>query len=367
MKKLIFISIIGCFITASLQAQKGADSLLNFLLRNKERASFYLQKNDYIQAKLNEDKLMPVAGTMNIIIAVEFAKQAAYKVFSYTKSVALNDINKYYLPNTDGDAHKKWIKYETKLGHIQEDSIKLIDVAKGMIMFGSHANAEYLMEMLGFGNLQNDLRMFGLKQHTFLYPMASSLFLYQNPNKLNEDKVLKEIQELSNDDYYKAVFAMHKELNLDTAYKEKFRPQDLTLKMQQAWSDRLPASTAKEYARVAHTINNRLILNDKTYSVLTRILETVMETTPANKLWLRQAGMIASTTASSFSRVCYAILRDGVPGGRATKIELVYFFNGLSGKENYNLQRWMNDFDIKILKDEKFRSKIVDSFAGKKR
>ncbi|MDB5221709.1 MAG: hypothetical protein JWN83_376 [Chitinophagaceae bacterium] len=360
MKKIVFVTIAGCFLMASLHAQSGADSLLNFLLKNKNRASLYLQKNDYILTKLNEDKLMPLAGAANIMVAVEFAKQAAYNVFGFNALVPLKDINKYYLPNTDGDAYRNWIKYETRIGHIKNDSIKLIDVARGMIMYGSTANAEYLMELLGFGNLKNDIRMFGLKQHTLLYPMPSSLFLYQNPKGLAEDKILKEIQSLKEDDYYKAVFSIHRELNMDSGYKEKFRPQDLSIKMQKAWSARLTAATAKEYAKVARVINARLILNEKSYAVLGKLVETLMES-PSSKTWLKHVGMFGGSTISVLTKTVYATLKDG------TKLELVYFFNDLTGKETYKLQSWMNDFDSRILKDENFRKKLVEGVEGKKK
>ena len=360
MKKIFLFTIIGCFLTASLQAQSAADSLLNFILKNKGRASLYMLKNDYEFAKLNEDKLMPLAGTANLIVAVEFAKQAAYNVFGFNALVPLKDVHKYYLPNTDGDAYRNWIKYESRAGHLKNDSVKLIDVARGMIMYGSTANAEYLMELLGFGNLKNDIRMFGLKQHTLLYPMPSSLFLYQNPKKLAEDKVLKEIQSLKEEDYYKAVFSIHRELNMDSGYKEKFRPQDLSIKMQKAWSDRLTASTAKEYVKVCRLVNSRIILNDKSYAVLGKLLETIMES-PSSKTWLKHAGMIGGTTISVFTKAVYATLKDG------TKLELAYFFNDLTGKENYKLQSWSLDFDSKILKDESFRKKLANEISGKKK
>ncbi len=360
MKKILFVTVIGCFLSGSMQAQSAADSLLNFILKNKSRVSLYMLKNDYEFARLNEDRIMPLAGTANLIVAVEFAKQAAYNVFGFNALVPIKDIKKYYLPNTDGDAYRNWVKYETRIGHIKNDSVKLIDVARGMTMYGSTANSEYLMELLGFNNLKNDIKMFGLKQHTLLYPMPSSLFLYQNPKKLQEDKVLKEIQSLQAEDYYKAVFSIHRELNMDSGYKEKFRPQDLSIKMQKAWSDRLTASTAKEYAKVCRLINSRIILNDKSYAVLGKLLETVMES-PSSKTWLKHAGMIGGTTNSVFTKAVYATLKD------RTKIELAYFFNDLTGKENYKLQSWMNDFESKVLRDENFRKKLADGISGKKK
>lgn len=360
MKKIFFIAIAGCFLTGSLKAQSAADSFLNFLLKNSDRASLYMLKNNYEAAKLNEDKLMPLAGTAHIIVAVEFAKQAAYNVFGFNARVPLNDIKKYYLPNTDASAFTNWVKYETRIGHIKNDSVKLIDVARGMIMYGVPANAEYLMELLGFNNIKNDLRMFGLKQHTLLYPMPSSLFLYQNPKQLQEDKILKEIQSLKDEDYYKAVFSIHRELNLDSGYLQKFRPQDLSIKMQQAWSSRLTASTAKEYAKLCRLINSRIVLNEKSYAVLGRLLETTMES-PSSKTWLKHSGTVGGNTISVFTKALYATLKDG------TKIEIAYFFNDLNGRENLKLQSWSHEFDSKILRDESFRKKLINGLSGKKR
>src|SRR5881398_861232 len=108
MKKIFFVAIAGCLLCTSLHAQSAADSLLNFILKNKERSSLYMLKNDYEFAKLNEDKLMPLAGAANIMVAVEFAKQAAYNVFGFNARIPLSDITKYYLPNTDGGAYGTW-------------------------------------------------------------------------------------------------------------------------------------------------------------------------------------------------------------------------------------------------------------------
>ncbi len=365
--KKIFIIIIACgFISGSLHAQSGADSLLNFLLKNKERTSVYLQKNDYVIARLNEDKQMPLAATMNIMVAVEFAKQSVYNVINYNNYVALKDIEKFYFQNTDDNAYNNWIKYETRVDHIKSDSIKLIDVARGMIVYGSNANAEFLMQMLGFGNVQNDVRMFGLKAHSKLFPLPAALLLYQNPQNLTEDKSEKSIEAMSDSDYYNSVFEAHRQLNIDSANKQNFPPQGLSVKLQKAWSDRLPSSTTKDYARVARIINNHLILDEKTYAVLSRILETYMET-PSTRLWLQHAGFIKGTTISVFTNVAYATLRDGIPGGHGTKIELIYFFNNLTQKENRKLQSWSNDFETKVLRDEKFRKKLIDGIAGKKK
>ena len=184
MKHIIFF-LICSFLSVSIYSQPGADSLLNFLKQNPSRSSLFLAKNDTVIARLNEDKLMPLASTVKIIIALEFAKQASHNLIHENSLVPLSELAKYYIPNTDGNAHPNWINYEKKKGNIINDSVRLIDVAKGMMMFSSNANAEYLMDLLGIDDINSNLRMLGLKNHTPIYFFPASIFLYQNPEHIS--------------------------------------------------------------------------------------------------------------------------------------------------------------------------------------
>ncbi len=60
--------------------------------------------------------------------------------------------------------------------------------------------------------------------------------------------------------------------------RQKFRPQDLTLKMQKEWSDRLPASTTKEYVQVCTILNNRKYFDENTYKIISEILKPLWKT-----------------------------------------------------------------------------------------
>ena len=340
------------FSPALVYSQTGGDSLLNFIKQNKSRSSLFLRKNDTVIAKLDENKLMPLASTVKIMVAIEFAKQAAHDIFNENKKIPISELAQYYIPDTDGDAHPAWLNYERQLGHIGNDSVKLIDVARGMIMFSSNANSEYLMDLLGFDNVKNNIRLLGLKQHTTIYPLVASLFLYQNPKKVSNDKILKEIKKMSDEEYATIAFFIHNELKNDSNYKKKFRPQDITLKMQKEWSDRLPSSTTKEYVQVCSILNNRKYFDKNTYGILAEVLETLMEK-PVNKSWLSHAGMKGGSTIFVLTKALYAMLKNG------TKIEMAYFFNDLTSEENQRLQSWMNDFEIQVLTNENFRKRIV--------
>ena len=354
MKKIIAIITIT-FFCAFCQAQTAADSLLNFIAKNKNRSSIYLVQNDTVIAHVNENKLMPLASTVKIMVAIEFAKQAAAKVINQNNYVPLTSLEKYYLPNTDGGAHPGWLAYEKSNGHVQNDSIKLIDVARGMIIFSSNANTEFLMDLLGFDNVKNNIQLFGLKQHTAIYPLVASLFMYQNPKKKSEESILKGIGRLSAEQYSRYSFDMHNALKYDTVLKSKFRPQDLSLKMQKAWSDRLPASTTKEYVHIIQVLNNRKYFDENTYTILAKVLETVMEN-PANRQWLTHAGTKGGSTIWVLTKALYATTKTG------NKIEMAYFFNDLAAEENMQLQRWMNVFELEVLSNADFRQKIKTVF-----
>ncbi|MDB5203461.1 MAG: hypothetical protein JWQ27_2870 [Ferruginibacter sp.] len=351
-------SILFCCVSLSCTvvfAQETADSLLNFIQRNKARASLYLTQNDTILARLNENTMMPLASTVKIMVALEFAKQAAAKVVDEKSYIALSELNKYYLPNTDGGAHPNWLAFEKSQGHLKTDSVQLINVARGMTIFSSNANTEFLCDLLGYDNVKNNVQLLSIRQHSAIYPFVGSLFMYQNPRKKTEESILKGINRLSEQEYARYAYDMHNALKFDTVLKAKFRPQDLSNKMQKAWSDRLPASTTKEYVHLVRIINNRKFFDDKTYRILSAVLETLMEN-PANARWLKHAGMKGGSTPWILTKALYATTQNG------TRIEMAYFFNNLDPQENARLQKWTNSFELEILSNPAFRQKMIAAF-----
>jgi len=356
MSKVLNKGLFPFFIFFGLLTHgQSADSLLNFISKNRNKASIFLKKNDAVIAHLNEDKVMPLASTVKIIIAIEFAKQAGNNVFDENSYVTIRELDKYYLQGTDGNAHPLWLAYERNKGPMKGDSVKLIDVARGMIMFSSNANSEFLMDFLGFDNIKSNLPLLGLKKHTTIYPLVSSLFVYQNPQNYKEDKIIRGIRQLKDEEYWRFIYFIHKQLKFDPNFKKKFRPQDLTMKMQKHWSDRLPASTTKEYVQIATILNNRRFLGANVYAVLSEILETIMEN-PGNAAQFKHAGMKGGSTAFVLTKTLYATLKDG------TKIEMAYFFNDLTDEENSKLRLWMNDFELQVLTNEEFRKKVSANF-----
>jgi len=353
-KKILILILLMAMQTTS-PCQFKADSLFDFIVKNKSRAAFYLTKNDTVLARQNENKLMPLASTVKILVAVEFAKQAGSNVIDEESYIPLSELNKYYLPNTDGGAHPAWLQYERTQNHIRQDSVQLLDVARGMIIFSSNANTEYLMDLLGPDNVKNNIQLFGLDQHTAIFPLVSSLFLYQNPKNAKEASIIKGIKKLTEEGYCKTIYQIHNALKYDTVLKKKFRPQDLSVNMQKLWSDRLTASTVKNYNHLGSILNNRRYLDANSYGTVAEVLEYIMEN-PLNRKIYKHFGLKNGSTAFVLTEAFYATMQND------DKYEAAYFFNELTPQENERLQGWLYDFRIGITQNDNFRKKITAAF-----
>lgn len=355
--KLIMINLIfllnlftGNFSFAQLKPAL-ADSFLNFINANKNRASLYITRNDEVVVSLNENKLMPLASTVKIMIAIEFAKQVAQEVINENRYVSLKELDRYYIPNTDGHAHPTWLQYAKDTRALKGDSVKLVDVARGMIMFSSNANTEYLMDLLGFDNVKDNIALFNLKQHTAIYPLVGSLFLYQIPGKSTEDKLIKSLSSLSEKKYSMEAYDRHLDLKEDSSFKSTFKPEQFSLKLQKLWSDRLPSSTTKEYAGIAKALNKREVLDEDAFFPIAEILEFPMEN-KAFQAAFKHYGVKGGSTGFVLTHVIYFTMKNG------TRMELAIFFNDLTPAEEQKLEGWLDPFETQIIFDPAFREKL---------
>ena len=335
---------------AQLQPAR-ADSFFNFINTNKNRASVYITRNDSVIASLNENKLMPLASTVKILVAIEFAKQSMSELINENSYVHLNELDKYYIPHTDGDAHPQWLKYAKENKLIKADSVKLVDVARGMIMFSSNANAEYLMDLLGFDNVKDNIALFNLKQHTAIYPFVSAMFLYQIPKKSTEDKLIKSLGSLSDKKYSMDAYDIHMQLKEDGNFKATFRPEQFSMKLQKLWSDRLPSSTTKEYVELVQALNKREVLDEDAFFPIGEVLEFPMENKAFQSVF-KHYGVKGGSTGFVLTHVIYFTMKNG------TRMELAIFLNDLTQQEEQKLEGWLDPFEAQIIFDASFRDKL---------
>jgi D-alanyl-D-alanine carboxypeptidase len=328
-----------------------ADSFFNFIKANSLRSSVYITRNDTVIARLNENKLMPLASTVGILIAVEFAQQSTREMINENAYVNLTELEKFYIPLIDSANYNSWLEYAKAHNEIKDGGIKLVDVARGMVTFGSYTIADYLMDLLGFDSVKENIATFKLKQHTAVYPFAGSLFTYHIPKKSSEDKLLKSLSKYSDKKYSLEAYYNHLDIKQDSTFKETFNPDKFTPRLMKMWNDNLPASTTKEYVMIAQALNNREVIDEDAYFPIGEILEQPMEKKENQKLYTHY-GAKTGKTSYIFTRVIYFTQKD------KTRIESAIFINDLTPAEEKKIEDWHPAFEAQYLSDPVFRSKV---------
>jgi len=350
--------LIGLGIIVALVVLTGAfgvyyflpseNKVLDFIKNNPDKSSILLFRNDTILAEHNKDKVMPLASTVKIILAIEYAEQCANEIINPDETVSLVELDKFYVPNTDGGAHPSWL--ESVKDKILDDKISIREIAKGMIKYSSNANTEWLLNKLEIEKVNNRIDSLGLKNHTKIYNIVSALFVGKEVFPGLKGKELQEkLIQLDENKYIDATNKIHQKLLIDTSYKKDIG--DLGMDIQRIWSDRLPSSTVEDYVSIMKKINSRTYFSESSQKYLDEVMEYILEN-PTNKEWLEHSGMKGGSTAFVLTKALYATDKKG------NKTEMAYFLNDLTFIKMLRLQMSMNDFELNVLTNKEFREKI---------
>ncbi len=357
-KVLIGLAAAGLVVIAALaglyfyfRPDPDPDHWLDHFRDHPESSAILVIRNDSVVVAHNVRHMMPLASTVKLVVAVEYAAQAAEGRIDPDSLVALADLEKYHLPHTDGGAHAAW-RTEVE-PRFPNGMVPLREVAKGMIQYSSNANTEWLMERLGLYRINARLDSLGMRPHSEIYYLVSALFVARErfPH-LKGDALVHALRRLPIDEYIQATYQIHRRLASDTTYKKQLGK--LPLNVQRVWSDRLPASTVEVYAALMHKLNRRMF-PPSVQAYLTEVVEFVMQT-PGNRKWLRHAGMKGGATAFVLTKAFYATDKKG------NTTEAAYFVNDLDPMQNLRLQASMNAFEKKILTDAAFRGRLQEVF-----
>ncbi|RIJ63099.1 D-alanyl-D-alanine carboxypeptidase [Rummeliibacillus sp. TYF005] len=323
---------------------------------NSGNVALSIRHNDQTWIDINPNKPLPLASTVKIILAIEYAKQAAEGKIDPNEKVKLKELDKFYIPKTDGGAHEEWIK---QLKGNKIDSVPLYEVANGMIAYSSNANTEYLIEVLGLQNINCVPKSLGILNHDPMYPTASALYI---PTQLKNEKIglskqeiLKMMKEMDMAEYRRRAIDIHnKWVKQPLSNQEKKQLlKTLDMDFQKIWSDRLPHSTTRDYVSIMNKLNGKTYFKKEVYKYLDPVMEQLMKN-PKNREWLTHAGQKGGSTAFVLTIAMYATDKE------KNKTEIVFFSNDLSILEQKKLSQNLNAFQLKFLKDEKFRAEIKE-------
>jgi len=354
LKKILFgclLVVTGC---KTNDPAPDKDFVLKFIKENPERSSIKLVRNDTVFALHNGDKMMPLASTVKIILAIEYARQAAAGEIDASEMVPVAELEKFHVANTDGDAHINWLAAVS--AKIINQKISIREISRGMIRFSSNANAEWLLAKLGPEKVETELKKLGVKNHDKVFYLTSSLFVGKEAFPgLRGNLLVEKLRAMSNSDYLISINLIHEKLLADPSYKSDLG--DFGTDIQKVWSDRLAASTVTEYAGILKKINDRKFFSTEEQKYLDEVMEYLLEN-PANSDTFEHIGIKGGSTLSVLTKAAYATDKKG------NKFEFAYFFNGLSNEENSRLQAGMNNFDQNIVLEPTFVQKVKEQIPN---
>ncbi|MBY0099395.1 serine hydrolase [Mesobacillus maritimus] len=347
---------IGSWVLQKVANKEDPEYFLQFIKENgaKQSVAVSIQYNQDSLAAVNEQVSLPLASTMKIILAIEYARQAAEGMIDPQQPVSLDELETYYVPKTDGGAHEAWLESvkETK----QDDAVPLSEVANGMIAYSSNANTEYLIEVLGEENINGNIIDLEINSHEPIYPLVSSLFIpiqVMNEENLTKQETVAKLKEMSLDEYREHAKRIHENWKTQppTDEEKKNIINELDMEFQRIWSDRLPRGSAEDYLSIMEKLNRKEFFKPEVYQHLDPVMEQLMKN-PQNQEWLTHAGQKGGSTAFVLTMAMYATDKN------QNKTEFVFLADDLSSTQQTKLSRNMNQFQLKLLRDEDFREKV---------
>jgi len=362
---IVFFAIALLLLKPYLFPKGNPDTVLEFIQQNPEKTAFVMQGNSERLVEYQVNRSMPLASVAKMLVAVEYAQQAAQNKIDPDQGVALAELNRYYIPGLDGGAQEAWEQSLQTV--IDDDAVPLREVAKGMIAFSSNANMEYLMEILGLDAINRNIESLGLPAHEPLYPFYSSLFIpdlvMAGYEGLNDDekivRVKAELKEMPQARFRELAMKVHERLreDVDGSYQQAVQIERwYDDEIDKINSDRMVSATAADYVILLSMINSRHYFSPEVHTYLDEVMETAMES-EGNKQQFEHLGFKGGSTNYILNSAIYAIDKQG------SSSEAVLLMNNLSQQEMERLSPHLNEFLFQTLTSEAYRLKISDVLA----
>jgi D-alanyl-D-alanine carboxypeptidase len=170
---VFLVSLFGLIVSVFAQQPDDGSAALDFIRQNPDDVAILCYTpGAEAQIEHNADEPFALASTYKLVYLAELASQTDAGIIDPSEAVPLTDVNAYWLPGTDGNAHQLFLD---SLPEGQE-TVTLQDLADAMIRFSSNAAADYLLARLGTEGFPDLFSRIGL-ENTDL-PTGTYLSLY---------------------------------------------------------------------------------------------------------------------------------------------------------------------------------------------
>lgn len=342
-------------IAAYALFRDNSDYFIKHLKENPETTSFYLAENGEPVITYQSTFIRPLASTVKILIAIEYAMQVEENKIQKEQRIPLDDLNRFYLKNTDGGAHEGWLDALKQDGGIQNNEVTLHNVTKGMITYSSNANTDYLINLLGVDAINKRKTELGLTQHEEVYPIVGALFIpdFVQKDGMSEKELIDVLQKMSMEDYRR--LAQSRSLQMKSGEINTSETTfDLSADVQRVWSDRLIGASANDYGKLL-----ALISNDELPPIAAKTIRDLMEwPMQLNKENHKRYAHIGTKGGSTLFVLNNAMYVENLNGNQ---YEVVFLFDDLNFIEHFLLRLNRNSFESKLLRDADYRDKVRDA------
>jgi len=333
--------------------------VMNHLKNNPQTTSLYVAQNGEEIISYQSDVVRPLASTVKIIIATEYAMQIEQGRLNKEDLVSLDELSRHYFAGTDGGMREAWLEGMTSEGKIKNKEVTLHDVAKGMIVYSSNANTDYIIDLLGVDAINERAKALGLTQHEEVYPIVAALLIpsHIKTDGMDDKQLVQALRELPMETYRSLAEELSDELKEGTLHFGD-AAADLSVDVQKVWSDRLIGATANDYGKLMATISNDQLPPTAT-EVLRDLLEWPMEFNEGNQDRFTHLGMKGGSTAFILTQALYAETLEG------NKTEIVLLTDDLSSWQMGLIMRNFDSFVSALISNEDFRHNVQQKLLEK--
>ncbi len=320
----------------------------------------------------NSDIKRPLASTVKILVLAEYARQVEKGILSPDELVTIDDIEIYYLPLTDGEAHLSAIAELRKNKYINTaNQIKLHHVTWAMIRYSDNAASDYLIRRLGRENLDIFVTQLGIKNQDVPLPIIGQILTWGNYTYSDTPaERLKKHQAMSQQAYANEVYRWTEIWLGDAEFRDKqikyiASSQWLKFQEQQAMAKALNCQgTTSGYTQIMERIYCGLLISSSADKIMREYLEWPMDFS-SNQQEFDTFGAKGGSLAGIITEAWYLKPQNA----KSARVGALFFENIPAGVWFKMLQSYIQqDFLRTLLTDDKFfdvvREKLLEGNRG---
>ncbi|MCY8106122.1 serine hydrolase [Bacillus mojavensis] len=352
---IVAVFLFGFFGLAAFLKRRDrnrtVEDLTRFMFSHPERFSLTIIQNDQILLNHNGSKMFPLASTVKILFLLAFVHEVRKNQISFNDTVSIIEIDKFYIPNTDGGAHDNW-KSKENIGQ----TVTMKEVLIGMMRYSSNACTDYIYLRVGKDNIQKIIDKYLPDNHTPVFSINSSMLVAPYLKKYKKKKT-KEISGYMKEMKQKYFMDISGE-TFDALVHGKAAPLISSLpsanhiEIQKEFTRKLPSSSSENYASLMYRLGTGDLLSEVEKGLLDEI--TGQPNPQAeNRIWYKGGSTLFVMTSAIFKETA------------SDSISLAFFIEDMNRLDMLWIDHVYQPFLQKITTEPLFRQQLIADLKDK--